>query len=291
MDASGEPCVLVGIDESEAAEQALDWAAEEAHRRGARLLIAHVVSMSAYHLPDAFRGETADGFRGTARELLERSRERVGERYPELTVTTELLDDEPVWGLTELADDADVLVVGSRGTNPFAALLGSVSHALAAHASIPVVVVRHRKHDEPAAQGGEVVLGVAPEEAYGPVEFAFAEAQRRGTGVLAVRTWMYPQTIPGSIVVPPGEARENTARETADVEELLAGARKAFPEVPVRVETGLGQPETALVEASRNAALVVVGSRRHRRRLALPVGRVTSRVLHHAHSPVAVVPV
>lgn len=291
MDASREPCVLVGIDESAGAAQALDWAAEEARRRGARLLVAHAVSMSAYRLSDAYRGDMADGIREAAKTLLGHCREQVGALHPELPVTTELLDDEPAWALLELAAEADLLVVGSRGAGPFtAALVGSVSHTLVAHAPVPVVVVRPGK-DATAPGNGEVVLGVAPEEPYGPVEFAFAEAQRRGTGVRALRTWLYPQTLPGSIVVPPDEAAAQTARETAEVEELLGRARKAFPDVPVRIETRLAVPEEALVEASESAGLVVVGARRHRHRLALPVGRVTSRVLHHAHCPVAVVPV
>jgi nucleotide-binding universal stress UspA family protein len=287
MDADREPCVVVGIDASTGAARALEWAAEDAERRGDRLLVSHALSLTPFRLPDAYRGDIAAASREEARKLLTDAQARIAERHPKLTVTTELLDDEPVEGLLRLAQDAEVLVTGSRGMNAFASvMLGSVSHALVAHAPVPVVVVR----EQPGA-GGPVVLGIAQDEAPGPVDFAFGEARRRGTNVLAVRRWVYPQSFPGHIAVSPEEEQRENAQAAAEVEECLAAARQAYPDVAVRVETGLGVPEEALVEASRSASLVVVGSRRHRRRFTLPVGLVTGRVLHHAQCPVAVVPV
>jgi nucleotide-binding universal stress UspA family protein len=291
MDAGRESCVIVGVDASRGAERAVDWAAEEAQRRGDRLLISHALSMTPFHLPEAYRGDMAARAREEAMKLLAESQSRVAERHPDLAVETQLTDQDPVESMLELAERADLMVVGSRGLNAFnSVLLGSVSHALVAHAPVPVVVIREGR-EETASGRGPVVLGMAPDEAPGPVEFAFAEAQWHGTEVLALRTWMYPQTFPGHITVPPDEEREQTARETAEVEQLLAETCKAYPEARVRVQTGLGVPEEALVEASKNAALIVVGSRRHRRRFTMPVGRVAGRVLHHAHCPVAVVPV
>jgi nucleotide-binding universal stress UspA family protein len=254
-------------------------------------VIAHGWSPAPYRLPDPYLGNLSLGAREMAERVLAQSHARVNARQPELPVITELLADDPVRGLLELSGQAELLVVGTRGHSAFTtALLGSVSQSVTAHATVPVIVVRGTAPDD-TPSGGTVVVGIAPDEAYGPVEFAFTQAQRHGAEVLAVRTSLYPQTIPGSITVPPDEAQEVTARETAEVEELLATARKAFPDVPVRVETGLGPAEAALVEASKGADLVVVGSRRHRRRFALPIGTVTTRVLHHAHCPVAVIPV
>lgn len=291
MDSGQELKVVVGVDASPEARQALDWAADQARRLGAQLVVAHAWSLAPYRLPEAYRGDIALGAKSVADTLLAESRARVNARHPELPVSTELLADAAVLGLLELSGTADLLVVGTRGHSAFTtAVLGSVSQSVVAHAALPVVVVRGTDENL-AALRTAVVVGVAPDEAYGPLEFAFAEAQRRGGDVLAVRTWMYPQALPGHISVPPDEARQQTARETEEVEGLLTGARKAFAEVPVRIETGVGPADAALVEASKGAGLVVVGSRRHRRRFALPVGTVTTRVLHHAHCPVAVIPV
>jgi nucleotide-binding universal stress UspA family protein len=56
-----------------------------------------------------------------------------------------LVEDAPGEGLVALAQDADLVVVGTRGRgNIAAALLGSVSNHVVQHAPCPVVIVRHR---------------------------------------------------------------------------------------------------------------------------------------------------
>jgi nucleotide-binding universal stress UspA family protein len=151
--------------------------------------------------------------------------------------------------------------------------------------------VRAAEARDGASKASPVVLGVAPDEVSGPVEFAFAEAQRRGVPLLAVRSWMYPQTLPGEVVVPPKEEAEIKRRQNAELDAALAAVRTSFPDVPVVTEVGLAEPEAALVEASRDGCLLIVGARRRRGRFSLPLGKVTQRVLHHAYCPVVVVPV
>ncbi|WP_042418220.1 universal stress protein [Streptacidiphilus anmyonensis] len=80
------------------------------------------------------------------------------------------------------------------------------------------------------------------------------------------------------------------ADEATEVEELLAPWRAAHPDVTVSVQIELGPAKEAIVNASKDASLVVVGAHREHTRFGLPVGRVSHRVLHLAHAPVAVVP-
>jgi nucleotide-binding universal stress UspA family protein len=286
------PYVVVGIDSSPGAERALQWAADDADRRGAPLRIGYAWSLVGYRLPPVDYGDPLASARKAAEELLASAAKRVTRRFPELDVTTALLPDEPAVSLLAASEHAQLLVVGARGVNRFTALLlGSVSQTLAAHATCPVAVVPAAVTGEGLAEAGPVVLGVAPDEVPGPVEFAFAEARLRGVPVRAVRTWRYPQTFPGEAVVPPQEEAEINRRESEELEGVLAAARTSFPAVPVVTEVVLNEPEAALVEASREACLVVVGARRRRGRHALPLGKVTQRVLHHARCPVVVVPV
>ena len=57
--------------------------------------------------------------------------------------------------LSEAAEDADLLVVGSRGLGGFKELLlGSVGHQCAQHAPCPVVIVRGRNHTDESRQTG-----------------------------------------------------------------------------------------------------------------------------------------
>jgi nucleotide-binding universal stress UspA family protein len=79
------------------------------------------------------------------------------------------------------------------------------------------------------------------------------------------------------------EARQRVMREK------LADPRRRCPEVPVREEIAYGHPVDALVQASRAAGLLVVGSRGRGALGAAMLGSVSRGVLHHAECPVAVV--
>jgi len=287
--------VVVGIDTSPNAEQALDWAADEAARRALPLHIAHAWAMTPYQLPAAERGDIAQDYIHAAQTLLGQAQDRVRGRHPELEVSTEVLNRGAVPGLVAAAENADLLVVASRGHNRLAStLLGSVSLGLSAHAPCPVVVIKDHTGSAPAGgdagSDGAVVLGAAPGQAPEPVAFAFAEAARRSVPLRVVRTWMYPQAYPGVIAVPPGEEITRTREEAADLADVLATARKEFPDVQVDQRVLLDEADAALVDASKGASLLVLGAERHQRRFSMPIGPITHRVLHHAHCPVAVVP-
>ena len=77
-------------------------------------------------------------------------------------------------------------------------------------------------------------------------------------------------------------AEEMTAKATSQLGEAQP------PSVSVRAMTGF--PVKELIEASRDADLVVVGSRGAGGFARLMLGSVSSQVVHHAHCPVVVVP-
>jgi nucleotide-binding universal stress UspA family protein len=60
--------------------------------------------------------------------------------------------------------------------------------------------------------------------------------------------------------------------------------------VKVHAEAEIGQPARLLVEAASQASLLVVGRRNRRSRIGTHLGPVTHAVMHHARTPVAVVP-
>ena len=298
--------VVVGVDASTHARAALDWAADEAVLRGVPLRIAHAWTPAPHRVPGTDGLGAAKSMLQAAEEMLARAGSRVQERHSGLRVEFEVLPEEAVPGLIRLAEDAELLVVGSRGLSRFSSvLIGSVSQSLVAHASCPVVVFRGASEaidpspaDSAVEPGGAatvpgpgaVVLGAAPGEVAGPVEFAFAEAARRGVSLVAVRTWMYPASYGGYMVMPPDDSEQRNGEENRDLLEVLAAARKEYPDVKVFTEVGMNEPASTLVHVSAGAGLVVLGADRHRNRFALPIGRVAQQVLHHAHAPVAVVP-
>ena len=130
--------VVVGVDGSEGSQRALQWAAEEARLRGARLRAVHVWS----YLDQA--GEAFDPTYGEddARQFLDEALAGLGEGAGGLEIERTPVCDLPARGLLDSAGDADLLVVGARGMGGFRGLLlGSVSQQVAQHAPCPVVIV------------------------------------------------------------------------------------------------------------------------------------------------------
>lgn len=72
--------------------------------------------------------------------------------------------------------------------------------------------------------------------------------------------------------------------------EVLRPWREKFPGVDVNEQAVVGSAGSHLIDASRDAALVVVGRRNRRTPVGAHIGPVTQAVLHHATAPVAVVP-
>ncbi|MFM9442459.1 universal stress protein [Streptomyces acidiscabies] len=248
--------VVVGVDGSEPSLRAMEWAADEAALRGARLHLVHA---------STWRHDAEDGW-SHDRRLLESAARRAHRRAPEVKISTEVAAEDPGPALLRAARNAGALVLGSRGRAGLTELLcGSVSLTVAARAECPVIVVRG-PHD--SAAHGRVVVGVGGPAA---VRFAVREAVVRDAELEAVRTWRAPA----------GENHEQ--RASAALERAL---RHAPERLRIRRHTAEGHARRLLVSASFAADLLVVGTRSR----AGHLGLVTHRVLHDAACPVAVVP-
>jgi nucleotide-binding universal stress UspA family protein len=172
--------IVVGVDASPCALQALTWAADEARLRLATLEVVHAYHGQALAAPlffpsqEALPGPATGGQRPPEERLAESSEQRaefqaavrrqaedlldglllgeLRESLEDVDVQRTVLEDRhPAEALVELSDDADLLVVGSRGRGGFSSLLlGSVSHAVVLHARCPVVVIPSRTAERKA---------------------------------------------------------------------------------------------------------------------------------------------
>ena len=161
--------IVVGVDASPNAKQALAWAAAEARLRQAVLQVVHAyhskdlaapIYFGSQHTWDAAVGAAGESqpeltasvrsrevfeaaVRSQADELIEALLGELGETVGDVEVQQTVVEDRhPAEALVQLSGDADLLVVGSRGRGGFSELLlGSVSHAAVLHAVCPVVVV------------------------------------------------------------------------------------------------------------------------------------------------------
>ncbi|HEX3237365.1 MAG TPA: universal stress protein [Gaiellaceae bacterium] len=145
--------IVVGVDGSEGGAAALEFAAEEAAFRGARLRV-----VSGWQVPTMVYGAdfvppldaaTLDAFRIRAEEVAEAALAAVKKLQPSVEGETVAAQGQPADVLLENSADARLIVVGRRGLGGFKSLLlGSVSQQVVQHATCPVVVVNHPATDD-----------------------------------------------------------------------------------------------------------------------------------------------
>ena len=144
--------IVVGVDGSDASNEALRWAAEEARLRSAALVAVHawsfvppqpigdpgMLAVPAGDLPGQLDAESE-----AAQTALDSAVEDVLGADPAVDLERKLVEGDAGEVLAAESKAADLLVVGSHGRSGFkAALLGSVSRHVVDHAACPVVVVK-----------------------------------------------------------------------------------------------------------------------------------------------------
>jgi len=270
--------VIVGVDGSPHSLAAVDTAAREARLRGAGLRIVHAFSHAA-DLDPMIHGALAQ------------AEQRAADLFPDLEIARTVAAGDTLTVLQSESRHAVLAVVGSRGHSGFGdLLLGSTVVKLAAHGYCPVMVVRGRPAPE-----GPVLLAVDGSEAgAAAVGFAFRECALRGAPLVAMHvwnTWSEPTPYAGpadplNVVVDLDQLRETHERLLADA---VAAERAARPEVPVELRAERGRVRHALLEASKDAQLLVTGARGHGGFTGLLLGSVSQALLYHADCPVVVV--
>ena len=115
--------------------------------------------------------------------------------------------------------------------------------------------------------------------------WAVEQADRTGAALDVLMTWEWPQSYGWSMV-------PNDFEPARDCEKVLDDAlgpiRRAHPEIPIRSSVLEGHPAPLLVEASRGADLLVVGSRGHGEFAGMLLGSVSEHCVTNAHCPVLV---
>ncbi|MGW0706157.1 universal stress protein [Streptomyces sp. NPDC002643] len=283
--------ITAAVDGTTESLAALAWAGREAVRRGLPLKVVHVWQWQPHEAITVDR----DGQAQWARDALAEAARTVTERHPELEVTTELVEGNPVDSLVSAAGHAETLVLGSRGHGVVVGfLLGSVGQAVLVESPRPVVLVRADDNPSDEAAGREVIVGQegSPEDSADVLRFAFETAAARGAALRAVRAW----TLPPLYAYSPASLRlldEAGGLEPYEKKALAAALepwRERFPDVPVTQHVEIGSAGQVLLSVAPRAQLMVVGRRARRTAVGARLGSVAHGVLHHAPCPVAVIP-
>jgi nucleotide-binding universal stress UspA family protein len=281
--------ILVGVDSSEPSAAAVRWAVSEAQLRRRPLWLVHAYAVPLVTTP--MLGPPYDWQEDAAREaaeqVLDAAVAAARDEAPDAAVSGELVLGSAGEVLVDLSGRAHLVVVGDRGHGGFSALLlGSVAAKLAAHASGPVIVARTLARPGPAGDG-PVVVGVDGSVAsHAAIGFAFEEADLRGVPLRAVHSWQ-PPGHPGWVEVRV-DRDDLAANERQRVGQWLRPWEQKYPQVPVSSTLTTAHAAGALIEAGRDATMLVVGSRGRGAFTGL-LGSVSQQVIHHAPCPVAVV--
>lgn len=274
--------ILVGVDGSTPSRAAVKWSIQRAAATGEDVIVAHVVDdewgVVSYRLLDEVRVE--------AEALVAAEAAFARSIDPRVTVTTTLRDGNPMSELITVAEDADLVVVGTHKTGFVRGrVFGSRSLQLAGGSPVPVAIIP----ESPARTRRGVVVGVNESAASrGAVAFGADEAHRLGEELILVGAW-----APDPAEIETNEARRrHTALVKSRIESVLLDARRqaraAYGDLTIRTrQTNRSAAET-LVAAAGSATLLVIGSSR-RETAPTALGSVAHDVLINLTAPTVVV--
>jgi nucleotide-binding universal stress UspA family protein len=118
------------------------------------------------------------------------------------------------------------------------------------------------------------------------LQWAARQAQLTASTLEVITTWEWPVSWGWNMPLP--EGYNPAADAQAVVDTAIEAVRKAYPGLDVEGRVLEGHPAPALVDASRDADLLVVGSRGHGQFAGMLLGSVSEYCVGHAQCPVTV---
>lgn len=292
--------IVVGILDPEAETALLEYAGRLAATSGHPLRLVHVFRANVQFgdpilgLPGAMQPQSMivddSGVGRLAEQLLTEATAVARDVVAgDVDVSGELLRGHAAHVLIEESEDAHRVVVQRRGFSRIHRIFtGSISSRIAAHAHCPVTVVPERW----SAEGRTgVVVGVSDDKSDAQVlGHALEEAARLGEPVTMLHG-LDLMALHGELV-DHATTRDWIARGESYLADLVEKTRDQTPErpqTPLATRVAAEAPADALVTASEQARLVVVGRASHLN--AFPhLGGVTRALLREAACPVEVLP-
>ncbi|MFI2368089.1 universal stress protein [Streptomyces sp. NPDC018833] len=276
--------IVLGVDAVNPADAALEWATDEAARRGVPLRLVHAVMPVTHRVRGVEDTAHHKALRQLGDEALDKAMARAREQQPGLEVTTFITDATPAQALVRQSAHAGLVVLGSRQLGRLAEVLSAASTTVpvSANAACPVAVVpeAERTVEDPPY----LVVGVdGSSSADAALDHALEAAALRGASVRAVSVWQRPLV---------GFLDEQTALESChrQLHEATAGRSGAHRDVPLSHTVLRGHPVEALAQAAEHALAVVVGRRGREGFSGMRLGSVPQGLLHRAACPVVSVP-
>jgi nucleotide-binding universal stress UspA family protein len=288
--------VVVGVDGSDEAACAADYAAWEAGRRGTALEIVYAHHPAPLWGPSNLILDDYAWERDWVRSLLKQTVVDVTAAHPDLIVRASAKRGGAAGVLVDESQSAGLVVVGTRASGGLLGhLAGSVAAQVAAHAAGPVIVMRGvsgRRYDPNSFRGRRVVVGVdGSAEAQVAISYAVEEAVARDAQLHAVMAWsLFDVHDVGGIIPDVYDLDEESAKADRLLDEALTGWLDRYPDLRIiRHVVHDVDPVQTILSFGIDAGLYVVGSRGVGGFAGLLLGSTVDGLVRHANAPVAVV--
>jgi nucleotide-binding universal stress UspA family protein len=278
---NGRP-IVVGVGPEEISS-ALEFAVEEATRAGCGLHLVHAVHVAPAG-PETvlITGVDVEKWgRETLALAVKQADDLVDGNVP---VTHELKVGAPVQVLVDAGRSARMVVLEHRHLSRLARIVNrTVAGGVAAHLRIPVVAVPSG-WSRPTGER-VVVAGVdVPDRSAEVLATAVAEARARGAALRIVHSWALPAHE--GMLIEPGEQRRWSDRSRAEVRAALDDLGDESVAMDADVQVHPGRAIEAILEASRDAELLVIGRHDPLVPVGSHIGPVARAVLREATCPV-----
>ena len=281
--APAHPVIVVGVGPEEV-ESALAFAAEEAVRARCGLHLVHALQVSPPG-PENLLLSDVD-VEKWGREVLDLAVDHA-ERLVDgvVPVTHELRHGAPVPVLVEAGRSARMVVLEHRHPSRLARIVNrTVAGGVAAHLRVPVVAVPSGW--TPTEGAKVVVAGVdVPERSDEVLRAAIAEARAREASLRLVHAWSWPGYDAN---LPPRseDHRRWTDRSRAEVRAALDRMGDESVAIDADVQVHPGRVIEAILAASEDADLLVIGRHDPLVPIGSHIGPVARAVLREATCPV-----
>ncbi|GAA4693594.1 MULTISPECIES: universal stress protein [Kocuria] len=288
--------IVAAYDGSDYSERALDWAIQEAAAQEIPLKIV-VSTGRPVGVDQSLYGPFLDAVQEESEKLTRAAVAKAKDAGVQVQGIIERGDAAGV--IVYEAKDSSLVVMGKRGRHGVRGRVGSVSAATASHSPVPVVILpeswnpaQRESRSEDESFEGAVVVGVDKLGAKNKAVHVAADYARAHGLTLAVVS-----VVPTTSYLP----MNSSELERAVQEQLLAPAKELTDQVAEELRAKYsdlnivtrvlqGRPADALVDASRTADLLVMGSRGYGGFRGLLMGSVSQSVLADTESPLMIVP-
>lgn len=266
--------LVVGVDPSQSAHHAAEWAADRA-----------AASARPLHLVAARSPETNEGWdhdhltsrptRDIQQEQLEHLRQQLLARYPSLHISVAATGRLPATALVLAARRSRTVVLGSHGESLLRWSLGSTAHQVAVHAPCSVAIIRADR--EPLLK--RILVGIDSPATPEALEWALREADRTESEVLALHVADRDEE---------GRPDADRGRAESSLDDAVRPVAHAYPQVKVRTEVVPGNPIRTLLHQAADHDMVVVGARGSGGFDGLTLGHLAGAMLQRADCSVVI---